>query len=121
MNLIMCRDTALDAINKRTEELSGIGILNSDKLNAIMECCDILDEVLGEFDVRTYSIKIDSEENIQFVIECDSFILDNGDSSFYRLMSRARTLIFSDVEQETDEELIKITLIYDGVWDNIRV
>ena len=121
MNLIRCRDIALDAINKKTEELNSVGILNSDKLNAIMECCDILDEVLSEFDVRTCSIKIDSDENIQFVIECDSFILDDGDSSFYRLMSRAKTLIFSDVEQETDEELIKITLIYDSVWDDIRV
>lgn len=90
--------------------------LHKEHYNILCQYCDIIDVLNKEFDSESVDIEVNEETlDIIFEIECGDVVIRERNHVFYELIKHTISHGFS----ATDEGLLKITLVFPGIWEKI--
>ena len=126
---IRCFDTARAVMDVATKNFGSLFREDEHKVKTLEHSCEKIDDLIRAYGAASFTVEVDEDTTDIYVeVECKSFIVETGeaDSPFYRAIERARTVLITEPDEEScpyldeEEEWIKITFVFDGVWNVVK-
>lgn len=109
-----CFKETKSLIDETTSRLGYQWSIDSERLRALKEYCDMIESVADLYDGVAYEIEInENTTDITVSLVCEAFETDQHSSKFYEVVKHAKQVEFSAYDTEIS---VKISFTFDGVW-----
>lgn len=117
MEYMGCFGSVMEIVDEATQEFSATYAPNKEKVEALEEVCEAVDDFVGEIDCNFVDVSVDSNsKQLTIDIGCDDIILHGGRSSqFFSLIQMVSSFSFS----KTKNGGLCVALNIDGVWERL--
>lgn len=110
-----CRSVVNEVVQEATVLFGKPWVVNEDYLNSLLEHCDIIDELMAEFDAIGFDVDVNPvEQTIEVEMICPLMIIQTKgeDHKLFQLMGKCNECWFSYV----DDSNSGVHMIFPSVW-----
>jgi sRNA-binding carbon storage regulator CsrA len=114
MKSIKSFDTVYPVVAEATKTFSPSWKLNEERLDILKEYCDVIDDLIHEFDGSSIEVEIvDIKKNIKITIECPEITILSKQHMYYELVERSVEFGFS----LSDDDNLNVKFVFPSVWE----
>lgn len=110
-----CYDDVKDMVDEASAQFGEGYELNRYKFNQLDEICEIVDELVLEFECECVDIAVDDmTKQLTIAIECDEMILIGGRThEFFKLIAMLDSFVFSKAKRDT----LRVEFNLNNMWE----
>jgi sRNA-binding carbon storage regulator CsrA len=114
MKSIKSFDAVYPVVAEATKTFSPSWKLNEERLDILKEYCDVIDDLIHEFDGSSIEVEIvDIKKNIKITIECPEITILSKQHMYYELVERSVEFGFS----LSDDDNLNVKFVFPSVWE----
>jgi len=110
-------DTVMDAVDKADAYFESIYESDPDKVDALGECCDMLDKLTDEFQSDVCLVGFDDKAmEISVCLKCSNIVAQSSSPMFYDVVARTTRCEI----KANDEDSILFKFVFPSVWNEVK-